>query len=776
MNTLKHHGEEKTPPGGQTEKPGMVAKKPPNISIEDGETLRDDTPASREDEFPLDGEKKVLVGATDGRSVEIEYDGKTGEWKNTENGNTVDPDKFQKWQDDLAEDRRRSAENIDKMSQRTDVNSKAIDEALADWKKIDQMQKTAEKHGIGEVDGPGDVDKALQDLKDDMLANKTLDHDKLDRINKVIDSRIKGDTLADTGSRETEKPWYEDIDSALKANVETVRNVVTGQDADGKVSWIGIGARTALGAVSGGASEYIMTVAEALSRVKEGIDNNESGFRATARAIGMVVMEESVSRYLEGASKLGFNEMARRFPALTNKVADLIETGLLKIAKADQAASSALGLVSKEGATETIEQINKQLAEKTADAMAEGTEHINYGGQKVIGGASDDAVSASGKAASGAGDDVVKAKKTMQDTMDDFEKLPPTKQQELIKEQAAYEEYRIQAEEKTWKLSDKVQRGEPMSVKDVLDMKADPASMRTLKDVNHVDGLGTELGTGGARQLKTEFNNTLNTNVYQPSYKDVQDSLSTKFGGAEIRVETVRTPGKEYNPWDINTDNDIIALRKVDGPNGPEWVEVPRGEWEDVYFKSYAQNTGFNPTDAAKKFPTEDWSKMTGEQQVKKWAELHGESPTDVYHPEGARDFSTQRTAMEGGHRPERGLYDETGKLQRTALDAEGLGMMEKNKINNYWEKGDLKNQTEAMEQLNKAGTQAQALEKGYKEMGYKIADMPDNMKKAIDVVNNRGLSPATRAARLQELGYDTPGDFVDKITSRIGAIRAARR
>jgi len=53
---------------------------------------------------------------------------------------------------------------------------------------------------------------------------------------------------------------------------------------------------------------------------------------------------------------------------------------------------------------------------------------------------------------------------------------------------------------------------------------------------------------------------------------------------------------------------------------------------------------------------------------------------------------------------------------------------------------------------------------------------MPENMKKAIDVVNDNSLSPATRAARLEELGYDSPGDFVDKLTSRIGSLRAARK
>lgn len=80
------------------------------------------------------------------------------------------------------------------------------------------------------------------------------------------------------------------------------------------------------------------------------------------------------------------------------------------------------------------------------------------------------------------------------------------------------------------------------------------------------------------------------------------------------------------------------------------------------------------------------------------------------------------------------------------------------------------------MEQLRKAASQARNLEQSYKDMGYKIADMPENMKKAVDAIQDNSLSPAVRAARLAELGYESPGTFVDKLTSRIGALRGARR
>lgn len=849
MNTLKHHGV-----GEEGKASGLPIPEEDIPSVEGANTVpivpgAESTSSTSPvpEGFPKDGEKRTLVGETDGRTYEIEYDASTGHWRNTETGGEFYPDRFEQWQKDMAEDRRRSAIDIEKMSNRQDANSKAIDQALGDWKKLENMQKAADKYNIGEKGGPGDVDKAIQDLKDQMLSGKELDGDKFDRINKVIDSRIKGDSAADTGTPWQEEPWYKDIDSAFKANKETIREVVTGEDSEGNTSVLGMGARAVIGAATGGASEYIMTVAEAMNRIKTSVDKGKSDYDAVKDAVGQLIFEEVLGEALgrggEGATK----KVAEMFPNFTKNAAELVEKNVLKIMKADQLASRGLGLVGKESADQAIKQIEKRLTELGADAAGDAVKNTVKGGGRAANRSADDVIKGTSKAAAGTSDDLAKgtsksaagsaddaakgasrtagessddlakgsgrteagssddlakgsdksidrggrsnkevindpaamnkAEKTVKGNMKNFDKMPPAKQQELIKEQAIYDEYRIQAEEKTWNLADKVQRGEPITVKDALDMKADPASMRTLKDIRKVDGVGAELGTSGSINVQKKFNEVLNEKVYEPSYDDVRKHLSNKFDGAEIRVETVRTPGKEYHPWDINTDNDIIATRKVQKPDGSvEWVEVPRSEWEDKYFESYAKNTGFNTKDASQKFPSEDWSKMTKTEQARKWAELHGESPTDVYHPEGARDFSTQKTSIMNGQRPEKAAAAQAAAGEGKLLDAEGLGLMEKNKINHYWEKGDIKNQTEALEQLKKAANQAQNLEKGYKNMGYKIADMPKDMKDAIKVVNNSNLSPAARAARLQELGYDTPGDFVDKLTSRIGSLKAARK
>ena len=777
---------------------------------------------------PKHGDTITLVGKGDGKEYPLEYDAKTGEWKNLLTGGSVPNEelesyknRFESWQEDLGEDLRRTRQEIEKMSQRQDAASKAIDQNMADWKRLEQMQKAADKYGIGTQGGPGDVDKAVQELKNDILAGREIDRDKMERINRVIGKRIKGETAADTGARWEQDPWYKDVGSALKANAEMAREVVTGEDAEGNISVLGMTARIMITAATGaGAAQAAMdgalTVAEAMHRIKDSIDKGESDFRAVTRAIGMVILEEQMGRFIGFAGGKISREMLERYPVLVNKAADFVEEALLKASKYNQAGSAAMGLISKEAADQAIKNIEKQIAELSTEMGEEGLEKaINKAIKKTGGSAADDAASAAGKAVKSASDSVddaagkavkgapddagdaaaqsinrggrsadevindpaavAKAQEKLQKSMKDFDRLPPAKQQDLIKNQAVYDEYRLQAEEKTWHVADKVQRGEKLTVEDALNMKSDPAAMRTLKNAENVDGLGAELGTGGARQVKSEFNELLNEKVYQPSYKNVQDHLSAKYNGAEIRVETVRTPGREYHPWDVNTDNDIIALWKVTGKDGTvDWVEVPRGEWEHVYYKSYAENTGFTLDKAIEKFPGESWGRMSKPKQLRRWAELHGETPTDVFHPEAARDFSTQRGAITMGEKPLRPgaaiAADGEGRL----IDPEGLGLMEKNKVNNYWRKGDLGSRTEALENLKKTGDQYRNLERGYREMGYKIDDMPDNMKKALQVVENNKLSPAVRAARLQELGYDSPGDLAGKIGSRIGSLRAA--
>ncbi len=868
MNTIKNHGiDQDAPQVGQEEVsiPAVETGRPEGSAVEaEGLPPAQETPSPDYGTpgIPQDGEKRILVGKTDGRSIEIEYDEKTGEWINTESGNIVNPDRFEEWQNDLAEDRRRAAEDLEKMGRREDAHSQAVDQNLATWKNLEQMQKAADKYNIGTPGGAGDIDKAIQDLKDDMLAGKEVDKDRMEQLKKIIGNRIEGKTAGDSGLRK-EEGWIDTLGHGLEANLATAKEVVTGEKADGSISWKGMAARVMITASTGGAAGTVidggLTVAEAIYRIKDSVDKGESNFRAVSQAIGMTVLGEQAGWVIgKGGSALN-KEMLERFPAFTNKAADLIETGLLKGSAQNQIWSQKLGLVSKQSAEETLDQINKRLVDIGSDEAAQGiakNARVGHGlsvassfddvtkAGKIVSSSSDDIAKGAGKAASGT-DDIAKgtgkaavgaddmapkrpvrtadevmadsravsqAEKQVQENIKDLDKLPASKQQELVREQAIYDEYKLQAQERTGAIADKVQRGEPLTVEDIMDMKADPASMRNLKNIQDVDGVGNRFTPQEAQNIQREFNKTMNEQIHQPSYKTVEDHLHKKYPGTDpngIRCRSVRTPGSENVDININTDNDVIAERLVKGPNGPEWVEIPKAEWEDAYYKSFAENSGFSMDEAGKRFPDTDWAKMDDAAKYRQWAKHHEEAAMDQFDLAAGRDFSNQRTwhIDEGGQagrpmieatpeeiargvetvningkqmRPSSG-YELVQKGQGKLLDAEQLSLMEAHKIDEYWRTGNnpaevMRNQTEAMEQLRKTADLAQTVEKSYHNMGYGVEKMPANMQEAIKVINNNNLSPASRAARLQELGYETPGDFLNKVSSRIGSIRGATK
>ncbi|MDD3654203.1 MAG: hypothetical protein PHO01_08485 [Desulfotomaculaceae bacterium] len=383
---------------------------------------------------PRHGDRQVLVGKSDGQTYELGFDAVKGKWINTESGNEFNPDDFDRWQNDLAEDRRRAAIDMEKMAKREDANSRAIDQNLDDWRKLEQMQKVADKYNIGEPGGPGDVDKAIEDLKKDMLAGKELDQEKMDKIRRVIDNRILGKTIADTGER-WEEDWFKNLGWALEANAATAKEVITGEKADGSISWKGMAARIMITAATGGgaslataageitrqgAVDGVLTVAEAMYRIKDSIDKGESDFRAVSKAIGLVVLGEEAGWLAGKAGGKLIGEMLEKFPVFTNKLADLIEKGALKVMQGDQLISKALGLVSKESAEETIVQINKRLADIGGEAAEEAMEKTAKGAGKAAAGATDDIAKGAKKVVTG-GDDIAKgAGKAPASTGDDI--------------------------------------------------------------------------------------------------------------------------------------------------------------------------------------------------------------------------------------------------------------------------------------------------------------------------------------------------------------------
>lgn len=328
--------------------------------------------------------------------------------------------------------------------------------------------------------------------------------------------------------------------------------------------------------------------------------------------------------------------------------------------------------------------------------------------------------------------------------------------------ESGYKDYMDNAQKKVDTLVDTVGNGEKISVAQVAENSSDAAAMRDLK--------------GADEAVRKGFNETLNKEILEPTNRDVESFLGGKdhYPGEKIKVESVRTPGKKYNPEiDINTDNDIHAVRKVTNPDGSTtWEEIPSEEWKQTYHDSFAKNSGFNVETAKERFPDADWDHMTQQQQTQKWGELHQQEPGDVFDPTSGRDFKPGSAGTGTGEAAHAAAKSGTGKL----TDAQQLGMMEQEKFTKAWNKGTIPEQKEALEQLSKQGREVEGLIDGYKK-NYNVSDLSPDMKEALKIIKDNNLSPLERAQRVKDLGFDGgPAQVNDELRSKIESLKIAKR
>ncbi|GMR02186.1 MAG: hypothetical protein BMS9Abin20_0514 [Acidimicrobiia bacterium] len=122
---------------------------------------------------------------------------------------------------------------------------------------------------------------------------------------------------------EPDDQWW-----ALDGLESTMKEIFTGQEADGSISWNAMALRALLNASSGGAAEWIYTPSDALARMKDAVDKgdmrdwNEIASDATKRAI----FDEMVGRVLAGGLQRGIGALARKFPGLAKDVGEFVES------------------------------------------------------------------------------------------------------------------------------------------------------------------------------------------------------------------------------------------------------------------------------------------------------------------------------------------------------------------------------------------------------------------------------------------------------------------
>jgi hypothetical protein len=174
MNTLKHQGTDKEAPAVPESQGTGHVDQPVQTGDSDTFTYTDPkTGKTSTYEYekgyngPRQGDTQILVGKTDGQTYEIEFNAVKGKWVNTETGNDFDPEDFERWQNDLAVDKKQAAMDSQKMAAGQDANRKPIDENQAQWKTSDKMQQAADEGSIETPGGPDNADKAIPKLKKD---------------------------------------------------------------------------------------------------------------------------------------------------------------------------------------------------------------------------------------------------------------------------------------------------------------------------------------------------------------------------------------------------------------------------------------------------------------------------------------------------------------------------------------------------------------------------------------------------------------------------------
>jgi len=199
----------------------------------------------------------------------------------------------QDWQDHLAN----RPQEIEEMQRQ----EKSQEELLHG---LQRMQRSALNRGM--VSGQEDMVGRVGELIDDLLdPGKIPDSDQISRARRIIGGHIRGELLGSDQLPAPQKPWWNDRDSWGQALSETALNVTTGTTSDGDTSWIGVGGRIGIGALTGGASEWAFTPASGIYRVSDAIDRGDSSLSAVGQAALGAVWEEGVGRAIGGAVRVG---------------------------------------------------------------------------------------------------------------------------------------------------------------------------------------------------------------------------------------------------------------------------------------------------------------------------------------------------------------------------------------------------------------------------------------------------------------------------------------
>jgi hypothetical protein len=199
-----------------------------------------------------------------GNDKEVVYDPTTGQWHDAQTGNLFDPDAWQKSQQDNANADAWGQSETQKMENQQDADSKAMKQLIAqenlkekELEYLEKLQETGYNKGVIDPGSPHDFFTSTQQLMDDITDGKTVTVPQIRDAEKYLHDRLTGSAQPESSlSLPENQVDYWQIGKTTLYN--TVKEVVTGRDADGHFTVAGVlGMMTlhALAIASGGLTE-----------------------------------------------------------------------------------------------------------------------------------------------------------------------------------------------------------------------------------------------------------------------------------------------------------------------------------------------------------------------------------------------------------------------------------------------------------------------------------------------------------------------------------------
>ena len=675
-----------------------------------------------------------------GRTAEIAYNPETDTWHNTETGNEFNMETYKR---DVAPNFTKDKEFIAEQRSKLEAGDTAMDRALREFtaqekereRLLGQLQKL--RHGsygvIPPSEGVGDVqaniDKLMNQLSDRKIPLDQI-REKAGRVAKVVSGRKSGATISEEMGQWISDRQLSTANIASIAYTEGAKDVIQGR------TWAGMAARAGLAAATGGASEYVLSPAEALIDIKEGMDRGESGTTATLKAMGKYVVGEIAGEGVGRGLGKAWKHSGIGDSKFVNKLAEWGNTPVVDLM------NKALGRGAQSGGMEFVENAGLRVGKQTLGA-------------------------ADGSMSKAAGD------------------------------AAEYAQYRAGVKDQANIIESKIRNAAPnrpltpedvhkaLNSDDIRKVLQDPSVTRELKNSNP--------------GVQKAFKEALDNKIYKPANaataKELQEEMikdiQKEFGaGAKIKkveIDSIRTPDPHGKASPLNADNDITGKVTIEVDGKTISREIPAKDVAPIYNKNFAEASGmmkdgkFDVAKAKAEMPegisvidakgskkTIPWEEATEQQRIDAFAQKHNQEVTDAFASEAALDFNAARNADQISNVAKLKAGDPAAAL----ADPGGLAKMEAYKINKFFNEGSIANQTEAYEQLAKMGKLTDDLTTAYQKLGYPAKDMPVDMQKALGVVKDRSLSPGTRTLELQKLGYQGPEDLANKLSGRIEGLQ----